>query len=150
MELLTILWLGLLIAFLVVEASTVTLISLWFAGGALAALIAALLHAPLWLQIVVFFVVSAALLACLRPLVRKHFTPKLTKTNLDAIIGSEGYVTADIDNLSATGTVKLGAMEWTARSIDGSTIKAGTRVKAEKIEGVKVFVTAVPVETPVR
>lgn len=150
MELLTILWLALLIAFLVVEASTVTLISLWFAGGALAALVAALLHAPLWLQVVVFFVVSAALLACLRPLVRKHFTPKLTKTNLDAIIGSEGYVTADIDNLSATGTVKLGAMEWTARSVDGSTIKSGTRVKAEKIEGVKVFVTAVPVETPVR
>ena len=150
MELLTILWLALLIAFLVVEASTVTLISLWFAGGALAALVAALLHAPLWLQVVVFFVVSAALLACLRPLVRKHFTPKLTKTNLDAIIGSEGYVTADIDNLSATGTVKLGAMEWTARSVDGSTIKSGTRVKAEKIEGVKVLVTAVPVETPVR
>ena len=150
MELLTILWLALLIAFLVVEASTVTLISLWFAGGALAALVAALLHAPLWLHVVVFFVVSAALLACLRPLVRKHFTPKLTKTNLDAIIGSEGYVTADIDNLSATGTVKLGAMEWTARSVDGSTIKSGTRVKAEKIEGVKVFVTAVPVETPVR
>ena len=63
MELLTILWLALLIAFLVVEASTVTLISLWFAGGALAALVAALLHAPLWLQVVVFFVVSAALLA---------------------------------------------------------------------------------------
>ena len=146
MELLTILWLALLIAFLVVEASTVTLISLWFAGGALAALVAALLHAPLWLQVVVFFVVSAALLACLRPLVRKHFTPKLTKTNLDAIIGSEGYVTADIDNLSATGTVKLGAMEWTARSSNGAVIPAGTLVKADKIEGVNVFVS--PIEVP--
>ena len=146
MELITILWLGLLIAFLVVEASTVTLISLWFAGGALAALIAALLHAPLWLQIVVFFVVSAALLACLRPIVRKHFTPKLTKTNLDAVIGSEGYVIADIDNLSATGTVKLGAMEWTARSVTGEKISTGTLVKVEKIEGVKAFVT--PVEVP--
>ena len=59
MELFTILWLALLIAFLVVEASTVTLISLWFAAGALAALIAALLHAQLWLQVVVFFAVSA-------------------------------------------------------------------------------------------
>ena len=150
MELLTILWLALLIAFLVVEASTVTLISLWFAGGALAALVAALLHAPLWLQVVVFFVVSAALLACLCPLVRKHFTPKLTKTNMDAVIGSEGYVIADIDNLAATGTVKLGAMEWTARSVDGHFIKAGTCVKVERIEGVKVFVTAVPVEALTR
>ena len=149
MELFTILWLALLIAFLVVEASTVTLISLWFAAGALAALIASLLHAPLWLQAVLFFAVSAALLASLRPVIRKHFTPKLSKTNLDAVIGSEGYVTVDIDNLAATGTVKLGAMEWTARSVDGSSIKAGTRVKVEKIEGVKVFVTAVPAEAPV-
>ena len=149
MELFTILWLALLIAFLVVEASTVTLISLWFAAGALAALIASLLHAPLWLQAVVFFAVSAALLACLRPVIRKHFTPKLSKTNLDAVIGSEGYVTVDIDNLAATGTVKLGAMEWTARSVDGSSIKAGTRVKVEKIEGVKVFVTAIPAEASV-
>ena len=149
MELLTIVWLVLLVGFLVVEASTVTLISLWFAAGALAALIASLLHAPLWLQAVLFFAVSAALLACLRPVIRKHFTPKLSKTNLDAVIGSEGYVTVDIDNLSATGTVKLGAMEWTARSVDGSSIKAGTRVKVEKIEGVKVFVTAVPAEAPV-
>ena len=71
MELFTILWLALLIAFLVVEASTVTLISLWFAAGALAALIASLLHAPLWLQAVLFFAVSAALLACLRPVYLK-------------------------------------------------------------------------------
>ena len=149
MELLTIVWLALLVGFLVVEASTVTLISLWFAAGALAALIAALLHAQLWLQVVVFFAVSAALLACLRPLVSKHFTPRLSKTNLDAVIGSEGYVTVDIDNLAATGTVKLGAMEWTARSADGHFIKAGTCVKVEKIEGVKVFVTAVPAEAPV-
>ena len=149
MELSTILWLALLVAFLLVEASTVTLVSLWFAAGALAALVAALLHGPVWLQVVLFFAVSAVLLACLRPVVRKYFTPKLSKTNLDAVIGSEGYVTADIDNLAATGTVKLGAMEWTARSADGSTIKAGTRVKVERIEGVKAFVSPVVAEAPV-
>lgn len=149
MELSTILWLALLVAFLLVEASTVTLVSLWFAAGALAALVAALLHGPVWLQVVLFFAVSAVLLACLRPVVRKYFTPKLSKTNLDAVIGFEGYVTADIDNLAATGTVKLGAMEWTARSADGSTIKAGTRVKVERIEGVKAFVIPVVAEAPV-
>ena len=146
----TIFWLIVMVVFLLAEAGSVALMCIWFAGGALAALAVAAMDGSFLLQIIAFALVSTALLALLRPMARKHFTPKLTKTNLDAIIGSEGYVTADIDNLSATGTVKLGAMEWTARSVDGSTIKSGTRVKAEKIEGVKVFVTAVPVETPVR
>ena len=89
------------------------------------------------------------LLACLRPLVRKHITPKLEKTNIDAVIGSRGYVTADIDNLSATGTVKLGAMEWTARSTSGVIIPAGTLVQVDKVEGVKVFVTPAEVTASV-
>ena len=146
MEVLTIVWLALMVVFLVAEAQTVTLISLWFASGALVALLASLLHAPVWLQVLLFFAVSASLLACLRPIARKHFTPKLSKTNVDAIIGSRGYVTADIDNVSATGSVKLGAMEWTARSTAGCAIPKGTLVQVDKIEGVKAFVT--PVEVP--
>ena len=141
----TIIWLVLMVVFLIAEASTVAMISLWFAAGSLAALIAALLGAPLWLQITLFLAVSAVLLASLRTVIRKHFTPKLTATNVDAVIGSRGYVTADIDNVSATGTVKLGAMEWTARSATGEIIQAGTLVKVERIEGVKVFVTPVTV-----
>ena len=141
-----ILWLGLMVLFLVVEAATVTMVSLWFAGGALAALAAALLGGGLVWQIGAFILVSTALLALLRPLARKHFTPKLTKTNVDSVIGTQGYVTADIDNVAATGTVKLGAMEWTARSATGEKISTGTLVKVEKIEGVKAFVT--PVEVP--
>lgn len=142
-------WLSLVVLFLIAEAATVTMTSLWFAGGALVALVVALLGGPIWLQIAAALVVSAALLACLRPLVRKHFTPKLHRTNVDAVIGSEGYVTADIDNASATGTVKLGAMEWTARSADGSSIPKGTLVKVERIEGVKAFVSPVRVESEV-
>lgn len=143
----TIIWLVLMVVFLIAEASTVAMVSLWFAAGSLVALIAALLGAPLWLQITLFLAVSAVLLASLRTVIRKHFTPKLTKTNVDAVIGSRGYVTADIDNISATGTVKLGAMEWTARSATGEIIKAGTLVKVEKIEGVKAFVVPVTVPT---
>ena len=142
----TILWLGLVILFLMVEAATVTMVSLWFAGGALAALVVAALGGGIVLQIIAFALVSTALLALLRPIARKHFTPKLTKTNVDSIIGMEGYVTGDIDNVAATGTVKLGAMEWTARSATGEKISTGTLVKVEKIEGVKAFVT--PVEVP--
>lgn len=142
----TIIWLVLMIAFLIAEAATVVMISLWFAGGALVALVASLLGAPLWLQVALFFLVSAALLGSLRGMVRKHFTPKLERTNVDAIIGSSGYVTAEIDNIKATGTVKLGAMEWTARATAGAPIAVGTLVKVDKIEGVKVFVT--PAEVP--
>ena len=142
----TILWLGLVVLFLAVEAATVTMVSLWFAGGALAALAVSALGGGYLVQAAVFLVVSAVLLALLRPMARKHFTPKLTKTNVDSVIGMEGYVTADIDNMAATGTVKLGAMEWTARSANGEKISTGTLVKVEKIEGVKAFVT--PVNIP--
>ena len=141
-------WLGLLIFFVVAEIATVGMVSLWFAFGALAAMITAMLGGQLWLQAVLFFVVSGALLFSLRPLAKKFFTPKLVKTNVDAVVGKEGVVTARIDNIAACGTVKLGAMEWSARSTDGSPIQEGTRIRVDRIEGVKVFVT--PQEVPVR
>ena len=144
-----IIWLILMIVFLMVESQTVTMVSLWFSAGALAALIAALCGAELWLQIVLFFAVSIVLLAALRPLARKYFTPKITKTNVDSVIGMQGLVTADINNVTAQGQVKLGAMEWTARSTSGEPIKAGTLVKVDKVEGVKAFVTPAQVDTPV-
>ena len=138
-----IVWLVLMIVFLVAESQSVTMVSLWFAAGALGALIAELCGAELWLQIVIFFVVSIILLASLRPIVRKSFPPKITKTNVDSIVGQTGLVTADINNISAQGQVKLGAMEWTARSTSGENIPQGTLVKVDKIEGVKAFVTPV-------
>ncbi len=136
-------WLILAVVFLITEAATVTMTSLWFAGGCLAALLVAAIGGGVGFQVAVCLAVSGTLLACLRPVAKKHFTPKLHRTNVDAIIGTQGYVTADIDNISATGTVKLGAMEWTARSISGHPIPKGTLVQVEKIEGVKVFVAPV-------
>lgn len=136
-------WLALLVVFLIVEASTVTMVSLWFAAGALAAMIVSFLNGALWLQVVTFLTVSGIMLALLRPLARKHFTPRLTRTNVDAVVGSTGLVTVAIDNVTAVGQAKLGAMEWTARSTSGEPIPAGTVVKVDRIEGVKVFVTPV-------
>ena len=146
MDLVAIVWLVLFLVFLILEASTVTLVSLWFAAGSLAALLAGLLDAPLWLQILLFLAVSTLSLIALRPLSRKFIRPKLTATNVDSVIGSTGLVTASVDNVSAVGQVKLGAMEWTARSTSGSPIEAGTLVKVDRIEGVKVFVS--PAEVP--
>ena len=142
-------WLGMAVVFLALEAATVTMVSLWFAGGCLAALLVAATGGGWGFQVFTALAVSALLLACLRPIARKHFTPKLTKTNVDAVIGAQGYVTADIDNIAATGTVKLGAMEWTARSADGSPIPKGTLVKVGRIEGVKAIVFPVEVKTTV-
>ena len=140
-----IIWLILLILFVLAEAGTVTVVSLWFAAGALGAMIASLLGAELWLQVVIFVAVSVVLLCALRPMVKKLFTPKLTRTNVDSVIGTKGIVTADIDNTVSQGQVKLGAMEWTARSTSGQVVQKGTQVVVDKIEGVKVFVTPVEV-----
>ena len=144
-----ILWLSLLVVFLIAEASTVMLISLWFAAGSLAALVVCLLGGSWGLQVVVALVVSAILLTALRPIARKYFTPKLIKTNVDSVIGAKGLVTDAIDNVKAQGQVKLGAMEWTARSSSGEPIAEGTLIRVDKVEGVKVFVTPVEVSAAV-
>ena len=144
-----IIWLGLTVAFLIAEASTVTVISLWFAAGSLVAMAMSLLGGAIWLQVLTFLVVSAIALTALRPLVRKYLTPKLTATNIDSIIGSIGIVTAPIDNIGATGQVKLNGMEWTARSTSGDPIEPGTRVRVDKIEGVKVFVSPAEISATV-
>ena len=141
-----IVWLIMMVVFLAAEAATVGMVSLWFAAGSLAALLTALAHGPVWLQTLLFLVVSAGLLLALRPLAKKYLSPKLTATNVDSVVGSTGLVTAAIDNVSAAGQVKLGAMEWTARSTSGQPIPVGTRVKVDKIEGVKVYVS--PSEVP--
>ena len=136
-------WFVLMVVFLVAEGiCPFHLISVWFAVGALAAVVVSLLGGAAWLQITVFLVVSAGLLLALWP-VSKKIHPNALKTNVDAMIDAKGYVTVDIDNLTATGRVKLKAMEWTARSTSGEPIKAGTLVKVDRIEGVKVLVSEV-------
>lgn len=144
-----IIWLVLMAAFLIVEGATVTMVSLWFAAGALTALVISLLGGAVWLQVTAFLVVSAILLTLLRPLVRKYVTPKLTRTNVDSVIGSAGLVTVAIDNVAAVGQVKLGAMVWTARSSSGDPIPAGTLIRVDRIEGVKVFVSPAEVTAQV-
>ena len=150
MELSVILWFVLLLVFLVVEAACpIHLVSIWFAAGSLAALIASFFGGPVWLQVVLFLVVSCTLLALLWPFIKKFLRPKLEKTNIDAIVDQEGLVTVAIDNINAAGQVKLGAMEWTARSTSGKVIPAGTLVKVDRIEGVKVYVSVVEAEVMV-
>lgn len=137
-------WLAAVIIFCCVEAATVGLVSIWFAGGSLAALIAASLGAPFWLQITLFVVVSGVLIALLRPLMRKVILPKKTATNADRHIGQVALVTEEIDNLRETGAVKLDGVVWTARSLSNQVIPVGTAISVRSIQGVKVIVEPVP------
>ena len=141
----TFFWFALLVIFVVAEAVTVNMVSAWFAIGSLASLITALLGGKLWLQIVVFLAVSAGALAMLRPIAKKYFTPKLTRTNVDAMAGKTCLCVTAIDNLEGVGQVRMGDVEWTARSTTGEAIPAGTEVKIDRVEGVKVYVTPVTV-----
>ncbi len=143
MDTFTIFWFAAVVVFAMVEASTVSLVSLWFVGGSLVALIASLLGAELWLQIVLFVAVSGGLLACLRPFLKKVLTPRITPTNFDRILGQKVPVTETIDNLQGTGAVKVEGNAWSARSENGELIEKDTVVEILKIQGVKVIVRAV-------
>ena len=137
-------WLGAIVLFLVVEALIPGLVSIWFAFGALAALISALLSAPFWLQFVWFIAVSVAALALTRPLARKYVNSRVQPTNADMLIGRECLVTEAIDNLRGSGAVSVDGKVWTARCDgDKQTIPNGAMARVLRIEGVKLIVEAV-------
>ena len=144
---LELIWLGLLIVSVVAEGISVGLTSIWFAAGALLALISALLHAPLWVQLTLFIGVSLVCLAAVRPLARRYLNSRVVPTNADRVIGSEARVTEDIDNIRGKGAVIVGGVTWTARSEGDEPIPAGSLVRIERIEGVKVFVQLCKEET---
>lgn len=134
-------WLGLLVLFAVVEAVTIGLVSLWFAAGALCALLSSYFTENIWLQITVFLAVSAAAMVVLRPLAKKFVFPRVVPTNADRVIGRDAVVTEDIDNRKGAGAAVVFGVAWTARSLDGAPIPAGTTVTVERIDGVKLIVS---------
>ncbi len=138
----TVIWLVAMVVLLVIEGVIPGLVSIWFAAGALAALLLSLIGAPLWLQGALFLVVSLALLVLTRPLAKKYVNSRTTPTNADRIIGMDCVVTEEIDNLRGTGTVSADGKTWTARleQVDGKAPK-GSVVKALRIEGVRLSVT---------
>ena len=143
-----IMWLVLLVGFVVLEAVTVKLLCIWFAAGSLAAMVVSLLGGAMWLQVLVFFVVSIVLFAALWPMAKKHLKPKLVATNTDALVGRICTVTETIDALDS-GRVKVGDVTWSARCENGEIISAGTQVKILKIQGTKVLVEPVKKEVEV-
>ena len=136
-------WTGLLVVFVIGEAVTVGLTSIWFAAGSLIALICALLGANMWIQIVAFIAATILSLAAFRPLCKKYINGKVEPTNADRNIGAEVLVTETIHNLQATGAVRIGGITWTARSETDVIIPVGALVRVKRIEGAKVYVEQV-------
>ena len=136
----TVIWIGAMVLFGVVEAATAGLTSIWFVLGSVAGLIAAICDGPVWLQLTLFFVVSIISLAATRPLVKKLMGKNIVATNADRVLGAQARVTEAIDNTLPTGAVYVGGKTWTARSESGEPIPVGTIVRIGRMEGVKLYV----------
>ena len=136
-----IIWLVAMIVLIIVEAMVPGLVSIWFALGALAALISALLNAPVWLQIVWFLVVSILALVLTKPLVKKIQSGRIQATNADAVIGKECLVVEEVNNVLGTGAVTVDGKTWTARmNNEMQKAEVGETVRVLRIEGVKLIV----------
>ncbi|WP_405358220.1 NfeD family protein [Ruminococcus sp.] len=141
MSTMTIIWLVIAVVMGVTEACTVQLVSVWFAIGSAAACITSLFTDQIYIQVIVFVVVTAIALAVTRPLVKKLKRKRPEATNADRYIGKSAVVVEAIDNDHAKGLVKVDNEKWTARSADGQLIEPGDRVVVTAIEGVKLIVT---------
>ena len=133
-------WIGLIVVTAAVEAATVQLVTVWFAVGGVAGLISYAAGLEIWLQILIFAIVSAVALAVTRPLVKKFTNGRRMPTNADRFIGEKAVVTEKIENDLSKGAVKIGGLEWTARSVDSETAEVGEQVTVEAIEGAKLIV----------
>lgn len=135
------LWLLVFVVMVVVELASMGLTSIWFAGGALAALFVSLPDTPVQVQIVVFLIVSFFLLLLVRPWARKHFNHGREKTNVQSLIGQSAVVIEEIDNVHAKGRVLIRGQEWSARNVrETECIPVDTQVRVQEISGVKLIV----------
>ncbi|MDR0948261.1 MAG: NfeD family protein [Lachnospiraceae bacterium] len=134
-------WLVVMVILLAIEAATLGLTTVWFAGGALVALIAAILSIPLPIQVVLFFVTSLVLVFFTRPIALKYFNRNRERTNVDGLIGKQAVVTAEINNLLGNGQVSVNGQEWSARSFEeNGKYPIGSVLRIVAIKGVKLIV----------
>lgn len=136
-----IVWLVILVVCIAVEACTMGLATIWFAGGALVAAIIAYFGGNIWLQLMAFLIVSLLLVIFTRPVAVKYFNKDRAKTNVESMIGRQAIVVGEIDNLQGIGRVTVAGNEWSARSVEEEgKIAVGTVVVVEAVNGVKLMV----------
>ncbi len=133
-------WLVIAVVLGIFEAATVALVSIWFAIGAVAAMVPAYFNAPFWVQILVFILVSALCFVFTRPFFKKIIRVNKQPTNADRLVGQEGVATDDIENIECRGKVFISGLTWSARSETGELIPQGAVVTVKKIEGATLVV----------
>ena len=137
-----IIWIAALIVFVIAEAVTYQLITIWFAIGSLGALIAEITGAQASKQVTIFLALSIVALLLLRPVSKKYLKSKTEKTNVDRLVGMDVLITEDVNNMIGAGKGRVRGMEWTVRSADDREIPAGETAVVKKIEGVKLVVAS--------
>lgn len=140
MQIVGLIWLAAVVAFIVLEASTYQMVCVWFIVGSIGGMIASLLGAGFWVQMTIFLVVSIVLLILMRPVAVKRLNSHKVKTNADSLIGKKVLITETVDNTKASGQGKIDGAVWTVRSDDGSVIDEGAVAQIKRIEGVKLIV----------
>lgn len=133
-------WLVIAVVLGIFEAATVALVSIWFAIGAVAAMVPAYFNVPFWVQILVFILVSALCFVFTRPFFKKIIRVNKQPTNVDRLVGQEGVATDDIENIECRGKVFISGLTWSARSETGELIPQGAVVTVKKIEGATLVV----------
>lgn len=138
----TIIWLVAFVVLVAIELCTMALTTIWFAGGALGATLVAVLGGQLWLQIIVFLVLSSVLLFFTRPIALKYFNKGRVRTNAEGLIGKQAIITAQVNNLKGEGKATVDGNEWSARAeSEDRVIEPGTVVTIKAIKGVKLIVS---------
>ena len=138
-------WMAAFVILIGIEAATMALTTIWFAGGAVAAFLAAVLGVSVQVQLVVFLIVSFILLLFTRPFAMRFVNRETVKTNVDGLIGRRAKVITKIDNNEPSGATVVDGQEWTARSMDDAvTIPVGTHVVIKEVRGVKLIVEMIP------
>ena len=134
-------WIALSVLAIVLETLTVQLLFIWFLPGLLVAMLLAFLAVDTWIQVLVFFIVSAACLVLFQTVLKKRLHgKKQEKFNVDAVIGEKCYVVEKIDNIACRGAVKVRGLEWAARTLsDDELLEEGTLVEVLAVEGVKLI-----------
>ena len=140
-----IIWSVIFMVCIIIEIITLGLTTIWFAGGALVSAISVFFGTSLIIQILIFAVISLVLLFTTRPVALKHFKlSDMEKTNVESLVGKQVIVSETIDNLKATGQVKVNGLEWTARAADETDIiPQGTEVTMNEVSGVKLIVSRI-------
>lgn len=134
-------WLAAIVLFVIIEINTMALTTIWFAGGSVAAFLAALFGVSVKIQLVLFLIVSGILLFFTRPFATKIINKGTVKTNAASLVGKKARVTAEINNQLSQGSAVVGGQEWTARTEnEEDVIPAGEIVLIKEIRGVKLIV----------